>query len=336
VDVEVSLAQFAAAGIRAKELTVSHAFHSPLMEPMLDAFERAAGRVAFGAPRLRMISNLTGRVATAAEIAQPGYWRRHVREPVQFQASMQTLASLGCTVFVELGPDRVLLNLARGCVAPEHALWLGSLRAGRDDWAEMLGSLSELYVHGLDVDWAGFERDYPRRKLSLPTYPFQRARYWLGRNAQRPPSAEAPRLHPLAERRVESPALKDVVFETRLSAAAQPFLGDHRVFGTIIFPAAGYLEAVRAAADLGLDGRAKQIEDLVIGEALSPWTKARKDACRSCSQGWTGASRASRSLAPQRPRLPGGFTPRGACAAQPMRMTAGALTSRPSGRMRRK
>ena len=121
----------------------------------------------------------------------------------------------------------------------------------------MLASLSQLYVHGVDVDWAGFDRDYPRHKVSLPTYPFQRKRYFVDREIQRagrPGTAQA--LHPLAERFIESPSLKDIVFETSLSAASHRFVNDHRVFGRIIFPATGYLESVARCRALG-PGRRK-------------------------------------------------------------------------------
>ncbi len=269
-EVRALLRQFAAAGIKFQELAVSHAFHSPLMEPMLEHFEHAARKVKFDSPRLRLISNLTSRVASAAEITKPAYWRQHIREPVQFAASMETLANAGCTVFLEIGPNPVLLGLGRACVDPEGALWQASLRSGRDDWTELLSSLGQLYVHGVKVDWAGFDRDYRRRKVSLPTYPFQRERFMVDRKASQSARAEStPILHPLAERRFESPSLKDVVFETHLSANSPDFVTDHRVFGRIIFPATGYLEAVRAAAELGLGGTAWTIEDFVIGQALA-------------------------------------------------------------------
>ncbi len=264
------LAQFSTAGVKFRELVVSHAFHSSLMDPMLEPFERAAAKVSFGAPRLRLISNLTGQVTSAVQMAQPAYWRRQIRETVQYSASVQTLADAGCTVFLEIGPNPVLLGLGRSCIEPEGALWLASVRSGRDDWAEMLASLSQLYAHGVDVDWAGFDRDYPRRKVSLPTYPFQRERYFVDREIQRPVRAEIPQaLHPLAERLIDSPSLKDIVFETSLGAASHRFLNDHRVFGRIIFPATGYLESVCAAARLGLAGGNWAVENMVIGEALA-------------------------------------------------------------------
>ena len=269
-DVKALLAQFSAAGVKFRELVVSHAFHSPLMDPVLEPFEQAAAKVSFGAPRLRLVSNLTGQVTSAGQMAQPAYWRRQIRETVQYAASMQTLADAGCTVFLEIGPNPVLLGLGRNCIEPEGALWLASLRSGRDDWAELLASLSQLYVHGVDVDWAGFDRDYPRQKVSLPTYPFQRERYFVDREiqrARRPETAQV--LHPLAEQFIDSPSLKDIVFETNLSAASHGFVDDHRVFGRIIFPATGYLESVRAAARLGLGGGNWAVENMVIGEPLA-------------------------------------------------------------------
>ena len=183
---------------------------------------------------------------------------------------MQTLAEAGCTVFLEIGPNPVLLGLGRSCIDPEGGLWLASMRAGRDDWDEMLASLSQLYVHGVEVDWVGFDHDYPRQKVNLPTYPFQRERYFVDRQTQRVERLESGQaLHPLAERFIESPSLKDIVFETRLSAASHRFVEDHRVFGRIIFPAIGYLESVRAAARLGLGDGNWAVESILIGEALA-------------------------------------------------------------------
>jgi acyl transferase domain-containing protein/NADPH:quinone reductase-like Zn-dependent oxidoreductase/NAD(P)-dependent dehydrogenase (short-subunit alcohol dehydrogenase family)/acyl carrier protein len=257
-------------GITFRHLPVSHAFHSPLMDPVLEPFAEAAAKVSFGTPRLRLVSNLTGRVATAHEIGQPGYWTRHLREPVQFADSVRTLAEAGCTLFVEIGPSPTLISLGRRFANIEGAHWLPSLRPGSSDWAQMFASLSELYVNGVAVDWSGFDRDYSRRRLILPTYPFQRERYFVERSKKKPGQPEtASRLHPLAARRVSSPSLKDIVFESEISAASHPFLEDHRVFGQIIFPATAYIEAVRAAANLGLGKNLWAIENLVIGEALA-------------------------------------------------------------------
>jgi acyl transferase domain-containing protein/NADPH:quinone reductase-like Zn-dependent oxidoreductase/acyl carrier protein len=267
-EMDTLLARLSSAGVKYRELAVSHAFHSPLMDPILEPFEHVAAKIPFSTPRLRLVSNLTGDVISPVELTRPSYWRRHIREPVQFAASMQTLAKAGCTVFLEIGPNPILLGLGRGCI--DGALWSASLRSGRDDWAELLASLGQLYTHGVNIDWEGFDRDYPRQKLSLPTYPFQRERYFVDRGirgAQQPETV--PVLHPLVERSIDSPALRDIVFETRLSAAAHGFVWDHRVFGKIIFPATAYLETVCAAARLGLGNGNWALENLVIGEALA-------------------------------------------------------------------
>jgi acyl transferase domain-containing protein len=186
--VEQVARDLAGCGIRTTPLAVSHAFHSPLVEPMLAPLADLAAGIRHGAPRAGLVSNLTGRLLLPGEV-HAAYWVRHAREAVQFRAGMATLEAEGCRVFVEIGPAPVLLGLGRQCLPAGAGLWLPTLRRGRSDWAELLHTLGELYVHGVPVDWAAFDRDYPRRKLSLPTYPFERQRYWLDAE---PEAADAP------------------------------------------------------------------------------------------------------------------------------------------------
>jgi len=168
--------QLQARGIPVTRLKVSHAFHSPLMAPMLDDFEAVLRTLRYEAPRIDLVSNVTGRVI-GAEIANAAYWREHVMAAVRFAPAMQVLADRGCELFVEIGPHPTLLGLGRGCL-PGHGVWLPSLRRGRDDTAQMLESLALLHVHGVEVDLAGFEAGRGQRRVPLPTYPFQRERYW--------------------------------------------------------------------------------------------------------------------------------------------------------------
>ena len=163
-------------GAKTKELSVSHAFHSALLEPMLGELERVASQVEYRAAELGVVSNLTGGVLGAGELSGR-YWRRHARERVRFKEGMEVLREQGCAVFVEVGPRPVLLGMGRECIG--EGAWLPTLRKGRGDWEQLLEAVGELYVRGVDVDWAGFDRDYTRRKVALPTYPFQRQRYWL-------------------------------------------------------------------------------------------------------------------------------------------------------------
>ncbi len=179
VAVQAVLQRLEAKGIEARPLTVSHAFHSPLMEPMLAAFEQRAAEVAYAEPHMQLISNVTGQLARGTEVGQADYWRRHVRQAVRFATGMQTLHAQGYELFVEIGPSPVLLGMGRGCLPEGAGIWLPSLRRGQDDWQQLLQSLASLSVHGVEVDWSGFDGDYARRRLPLPTYPFQRGRYWV-------------------------------------------------------------------------------------------------------------------------------------------------------------
>ena len=120
---------------------------------------------------------MTGKPADAQTYADPDYWCRHARSPVRFAEGIQALASAGCEIFLEIGPSPTLIGMGRRCVAEGSQAWLPSLRPGRGDWQTLLESTAELYVRGAKIDWLGFDRDYDRRKMELPTYPFQRKRY---------------------------------------------------------------------------------------------------------------------------------------------------------------
>jgi malonyl CoA-acyl carrier protein transacylase len=195
--IELAIASLRAEGIKTKKLNVSHAFHSPLMEPMLAAFKQVAAGVTFSSPHIKLVSNLTGEFVNT-EVTNPDYWCQHIRQPVQFAASMQSLHLQGYEVFVEIGPKPILLGMGRtnfellpvgnisaddrnskSKIQSSNLLWLPSLRPGREDWQQLLQSLGSLYVRGVSVDWASFDRDDPRYRLQLPTYPFQRQRHWV-------------------------------------------------------------------------------------------------------------------------------------------------------------
>ncbi len=175
VDAIIAAAQ--TAGFDGKRLNVAHAAHSPLMEPVLAQLDTLLQRVKFRAPRMKLISSVTGSVCNKLEAT---HWRRHLREPVRFAQSIATLEKSNCTLMVEIGPQPVLLWLGRqNWSGEEAAQWLPSLWAIHDDWKQLLQSLAELYTQGVAVDWSAL---YPRaghQKLVLPTYPFQRKRYWI-------------------------------------------------------------------------------------------------------------------------------------------------------------
>jgi acyl transferase domain-containing protein/acyl carrier protein/short-subunit dehydrogenase len=237
-------------GVRFQPLTVSHAFHSPMMTPMLEEYLAVARAVTYAPPAVSLISNVTGLVAEE-EPARAEYWVEHVKRPVQFERGMRTLRESAVDVFLEIGPKPTLLGLGRECLEEDAGLWLPSLRPGVSDWQQMLDSLSRLYVAGADVSWTGFDQDYGRRREVLPTYPFQRKRCWLpvtGSDA----SSQGPQdesCHPLLGRRLHLAARPDeLFFESRISGDRPQFLQDHRVNGAVVFPASGYVEMALAAA----------------------------------------------------------------------------------------
>lgn len=177
----VVLPQMEAAGIKTKTLKVSHGFHSSLMEPMLAEFEQVARQVTYLTPKLKLISNVTGQVVNQ-EVATWEYWCGHILSSVNFAAGMEALQQQGAEVFLECGPQPILLGMGRQCLPDNFGVWLPSLRSGQEDWQQMLTSLGELYVRGVNIDWQGFDQDYPQRcKVTLPTYPFQRQRCWVDR-----------------------------------------------------------------------------------------------------------------------------------------------------------
>ncbi|MER5646397.1 type I polyketide synthase [Streptosporangium sp. NPDC002524] len=167
---------FARQGRRVRQLTVSHAFHSARMEPMLDDFRQVLEEVRFNEPRIPLVSTLTGRLATGQELGDPEYWVRQVREPVRFADAVSTLDAAGVTTFLELGPDGVLSAMARQSL-PDSRVVVPVLRKDRPEEVTAFLALGQAHVHGSLIDW---EAVFPgASRVDLPTYAFQRQRYWL-------------------------------------------------------------------------------------------------------------------------------------------------------------
>ncbi len=176
--IAAALEHLGAAGVRVRELRVSFAAHSHLVERVLPPFRSVLETVRFAPGHVPLISNVTGRVA-GSEIANPDYWLTHMRAPVRFDAAMQTLATQGVTHIIETGPHPVLLGMAAECLPGLPLQYLPSLRRDRPAWEELITSLQRLYADGADIDWHGFDRDYARRRVALPTYPFRGRRHWV-------------------------------------------------------------------------------------------------------------------------------------------------------------
>ena len=178
-DLEQIVARLSGDGIRCTWLDTSHAFHSELLEPALDEFESYAKGFEFAVPTLPLVCNRTGAVLTAETPLDAQYWRRHSRQPVQFAESVQTVAQLGCSVLMEIGPQPVLTGAAvqawpESSAAPQP---IASLRKGTDARRQIAEALAAVYVAGHRPEFAALHHR-PRRRFELPTYPFQRRRYW--------------------------------------------------------------------------------------------------------------------------------------------------------------
>ncbi|WP_299486087.1 type I polyketide synthase [Acaryochloris sp. IP29b_bin.137] len=233
-------------GMQTKHLQVSHGFHSHLMEPMLEDFEAIAEKVQFQRPKVEMISTVTGQ-PIGEEITQADYWVRHIRQPVKFWQGIDRLANNNYDILLEIGPKPTLIALGQGCLPDRSGKWLPSLWPKRDrfpsDHHTMLASLGQLYVSGAPARWP----DETGQRVSLPTYPFQRQRYWIDIetcNAQRQTQQ-----HPILGERLNLARSESIVFEGEISSTLVPFLEEHQVFGIPVLPAVGYLEMVLAAAD---------------------------------------------------------------------------------------
>jgi acyl transferase domain-containing protein/acyl carrier protein len=276
-EVERVVAEASRTGARVHRLTVSHAFHSSLIEPMLDEFEAVASEVRYAPPRFGVVSNLTGALAGPETLTSPKYWRLHARQAVRFADGIRTLRDQGCRLFLEVGPSPVLLGLGRTSVDGEGFRWLPSLRKGRGEWDEMLQSLCAMYIDGVQIDWAGFDGEYARRRVALPTYPFARESYWIesaspstgpsDTTASRPDGVSLLRAGTVATR-IES-ARGEIIYQQSLGIQSTPNLADHRIDGRIAVPAGVYIAmAARAAMDFA-GPTSPTIRDVSVTDALT-------------------------------------------------------------------
>ncbi|MFD9909427.1 acyltransferase domain-containing protein, partial [Streptomyces sp. NPDC059063] len=263
---------FADQGRRTRRLTVSHAFHSPHMDPMLADFARVAESLTYHQPRLALVSTVTGRLADPDLITTPAYWTDHARNTTRFHDGLTALHDQGVTTYLEVGPDAVLTALTREALP--HATAASLLRSGLHEPATLLEGLVQAHACGAAVDWQGFLGRRGARNVGLPTYAFQRRRYWL--DAPDPVGSAAglgleSASHPLLATATELPDGSHL-FTGRVKLATHAWLGDHIVMGTVILPGTAFVElALHAAQTVGLD----EIAELVLN---APVTFGSKDA----------------------------------------------------------
>nr|WTB28352.1 type I polyketide synthase [Streptomyces sp. NBC_00830]WTB35730.1 type I polyketide synthase [Streptomyces sp. NBC_00830] len=252
--------RFRAQGRKTTRLDVSHAFHSPLMAPMADTFRTVVERLAFHPPRIPII--------TDGDVTSPEYWVRHVLLPVRFDAAVRKTA--GTRRYVEIGPDGVLAALTAAIVDDPAMVTAPTQRRDRPGSTTLLDTLARLHVSGPGPDWAAYLAPDRPHRVDLPTYRFERHRFWLDAGPEQPGDAtglgQEPAHHPLLSAVVPAPEGDGVTLTGRLSIATHPWLADHDVLGTVLLPGTGYIElAVRAGEEVGCD----LVEELTI-EAVMP------------------------------------------------------------------
>lgn len=274
---EAVLAQLAGQGVEAKRLTVSHAFHSPLMDPILDEFERFAEGIEHHPPRVPIASNVTGQMLTAETAPNDWarYWCDHLRGTVRFADGVAVVAKAGVAHWIEVGPAPILAGMAARCDADFTAkpTWIASLRPGRDDPETLAQAVANHWMGGGSIDWCGLDRDRARQRLPLPNYPMHRERYWYenllpagtGRIAEAAADAS-----PVLGARLPM-AAGGAVFEAPLDTRTPGWLVDHQVQGSVVAPAAMFLEqALAASAALGDASGPLRVDGVVIRQALAP------------------------------------------------------------------
>ncbi|MFI7671291.1 type I polyketide synthase [Nocardia sp. NPDC049526] len=261
---------FADRGRKTSRLRVSHAFHSHRMDPMLAEFEAVARDVTYHRPQIPLVSNLSGRMA-GDEVLEPAYWVRQVRAAVQFARGIDTLAASGVRRFLEIGPDAVLTAMTRQSLPEDiesQSLVVAGARRGRAEVEQLVNCLAHAHTVGVEVDWSAFFADRSVSRVSLPTYAFQRRRYWLETSVGTA-GVESVGLgaveHPLLGAVLSVPESGDVLLTGRLSVATQPWLADHAVAGSVLLPGTGFVElALRAGAVAGCP----MIEELTLQAPL--------------------------------------------------------------------
>ena len=253
-----------------RELRISNGFHSPRTEPILDDLERVAGEINYNAPKVPLISNLTGGLMSA--VPDKNYWRRHLREGVRFGDGVLAIANLDCQAVLEIGPHPVLLPLAQVCLGEggKSASWIATLNRQKTDAASISEMLAALYLAGHNIDWVAVHADSSCRRIPLPTYPFQRKRYWIDDDTIHADVVRSAveQVHPLVGKRISS-AAKEARYEARYSVRHAGYLSDHRVRGTVVLPTTAELEAAMVAGRMHFGTPLVSFDDAMHHQAMS-------------------------------------------------------------------
>ncbi|MFF3460396.1 SDR family NAD(P)-dependent oxidoreductase, partial [Streptomyces sp. NPDC002730] len=257
-------------GRKVRQLRVSHAFHSPRMEPMLDEFRTIAASLTYSTPSIPVVSNLTGQLATPEDLGTADYWVRHVRQAVRFADGITHLATQGVTTYLELGPDGTLSAMAQETLPDAHddMVFTPVLRKNRPEADTLTQAIAHAHVHGTELDWNGVYAGRGGQRVELPTYAFQHEHYWLHATAS---SSDATSLglgttkHPLLGAAIALPDSDGVLLTGRLSLQSHPWLADHIVMDTVLLPGTALVELAIHAGD---QASCNSLEELTLQAPL--------------------------------------------------------------------
>ncbi len=258
---------FADQNIRTKALTTSHAFHSSLMDPALEPFQSVAEQVDFRRCQLPLVCNVSGEALPADHVLDGAYWAQHIRHPVRYSEGIDAIEQLGCDVVLELGPQAVLTRMAAANWKQPATRLFSCLQKDANDDESLLQAIAQLYVHGAEPDFEAIYADKSAQRIVLPTYPFQRRRFW-GPDKPRAFHAEFHTAHPLLGGKISLAGVAgETRFESFVDIDSPPWLPDHEVMGHVVVPGAAYVEMAIAAAD------GAKVTDIAFEQPLRPTSR---------------------------------------------------------------
>lgn len=256
-------------GISCQRLSVSHAFHSYRMDPMLHEFESYALDIDFAMPTIPLISNVTGEQVNE-KVLTPTYWSEQIRSSVQFESGVATMAGEDLDAIIEMGPTPALVGMAKRCQPDWSVAAIASLRKGKPEINALLDAVADLYVAGGTLDWKAFDAAWNYKKIDLPIYPFDHQNYWLDDDG-----LTNERLDDVYQRNIVHPLLgksitvaESTVFQCRMTAVSHSSVTDHVVQGSTLVPGSGYTEMGFAAANALFGKGRHHVEDLTFQHAL--------------------------------------------------------------------
>ena len=272
--VDAIVAHFAEEGRKATKLVVSHAFHSYLLDDMLEEYRQVAASISLKAPQMALVSTVTGDMATADEMTDPEYWVQQARRAVRFNDSMQTLKAIGADLYLELGPQPILSGMGAACFDGDPSItWVPSLNKEQQDHDLILKSLSQLHVSGLNLDWDGYFEPFGTGRVELPTYAFQREHFWIEESSDREIGAGlVDTQHLLLGGSTQIAGTDMHIFSTVVSADEPIWVQEHKVMDAVLMPGTAFIEAMRVAGNK-VDDDSWDVADVII---LAPMILAEK------------------------------------------------------------